>query len=75
MFFTCYDYKKNLFKGDKKNRWEKLYYLEMNDVQGDPFLWVFFTFYDHKKNIFKGGKKNGWERSYYLETNDVQPPI
>ena len=57
MFFTCYDYKKNIFKGGKKNRWEKLYYLEMNDMQRDPFLWVFFTFYDHKKNIFEGGKK------------------
>ena len=39
------------------NKWKKLYYLELNDVQRDPFLWVFFTFYDHKKNIFKGSKK------------------
>jgi len=39
------------------NKWKKLYYLELNDVQRDPFLWLFFNFYDHKKNIFKGGKK------------------
>lgn len=57
MFFTCYDYKKNIFKGGKKNRWEKLYYLEMNDMQRDPFLWVFFTFYDHKKIYLKEVKK------------------
>ena len=59
-FYGCFSLvmttRKIYLKEVKKNRWEKLYYLEMNDVQRDPFLWVFFTFYDHKKNIFKGGK-------------------
>ena len=60
-FYGCFSLvmttRKIYLKEVKKNRWEKLYYLEMNDVQRDPFLWVFFTFYDRKKNIIKGGKK------------------
>ena len=56
VFYLLWLQEKYILK-EVKNRWEKMYYLETNDAQRDPFLWVFVTFYDYQKNIFKGGKK------------------